>query len=374
MDTNLMIQSLRDPLGLPFYPIVFQGLGILTFALHIYFVNLVLGGALLAAWGHFQRAPRWQKLSRMLARATTVNLSIAIVLGVAPLLFVQVIYDPFWYTSNLLSAWWTIIFLVALIIGALALYAFYLKRRDDRSCSGSYGLMAVTCIGLAGVIMHGLSMQTLHPGQWLAWSFDGTRMKTGGWGFNAFEVGRLLHFLISSFLNTGVFLMLYGWFFKPREDLDSDFLEWTATRGRMLARYGAVATAVVGVWWLLTIPAGFNFMTDHSLIAGVIVAALLMLQLFRTGATPYDGALVVATLSFLTVLVMCLARESLRVASLKLFGYSIETYPLSVDWGSTILFLATFVIGMAVVIALLWIAFKAGRGAYTKGLGGSSDP
>ena len=91
MDTNLMIQTLQDPMGVPFYPVVFQGLGILTFALHIFFVNLVLGGALIAAWGHFRSDQRWQKLSRMLAKVTTINISIAIVLVVAPLLFVQVI-------------------------------------------------------------------------------------------------------------------------------------------------------------------------------------------------------------------------------------------------------------------------------------------
>ena len=118
MDTNLMIQTLQDPMGVPFYPVVFQGLSILTFALHILFVNLVLGGALIAAWGYFSSDQRWQKLSRMLAKVTTINISIAIVLGVAPLLFVQVIYDPFWYTSNLLSAWWAMLFLAALIPGA----------------------------------------------------------------------------------------------------------------------------------------------------------------------------------------------------------------------------------------------------------------
>ncbi len=119
MDTNLMIQTLQDPMGVPFYPMVFQGLSILTFALHIFFVNLVLGGALIAAWGHFSSDQRWHKLSRMLAKVTTINISIAIVLGVAPLLFVQVIYDPFWYTSNLLSAWWTMLFLAALITSSI---------------------------------------------------------------------------------------------------------------------------------------------------------------------------------------------------------------------------------------------------------------
>ena len=65
MDTNLMIQTLQDPLGVPFYPVVFQGLGILTFALHIFFVNLVLGGALIAL---FFSLTEWIRLRMKIRR------------------------------------------------------------------------------------------------------------------------------------------------------------------------------------------------------------------------------------------------------------------------------------------------------------------
>jgi len=373
MDTNLMIQTLQDPLGVPFYPVAFQGLSILTFALHIFFVNLVLGGAIVATWGHFCRDERWKKLSRTLAKATTINISIAIVLGVAPLLFVQVIYDPFWYTSNLLSAWWTIIFLAALIIGALAMYAFYLRRRNQEQRSGVFGLLAVACILFAGVIIHILSMQALLPDQWLGWYVSKLQMNTGGWGLNALKVSRLLHFLVPSILNTGIFLMLYAWFFKPRPGADSAYLAWLAGIGLRMARYAAIATALIGIWWLLELPSQFSFVTDHSLIAGYVLAILLIMVLFKSGETPSPYAPIAGSLSLLTILVMSVSRESLRMSYLKPFGYSIYDYPMTVDWGSTLLFLGTFLLGMIIVAYLLTIAFKAGRGEYMKELKASSE-
>jgi len=373
MDTNLMVQALQDPMGVPFYPVVFQGLGILTFALHLFFVNLVLGGALLAAWGHFRSDQRWHKLSRMLAKVTTINISIAIVLGVAPLLFVQVIYDPFWYTSNLLSAWWAILFLAALILGALAMYVFYLKRKTGQQRVGGFGLLAAVCILFAGLIIHVLSMQALHPEQWLGWYVSGLKMNTAGWGLNTLQISRLLHFLVPALLNTGIFLMLYAWYFKPRQDLDQTYLAWAAKLGLSLARYAVIATALIGIWWLMGLPAEFSFMTDHSLVAGYVLAILLIVLLFKAQQDPSGYAPAAVVLSLLTLLVMSVSRESLRLSYLKPFGYSVYDYPTTVDWGSTSLFLATFVLGIVVIAYLLTIAFKAGRGDHMERLKAPSE-
>ena len=105
MDTGMMVKALQDPMGVPFFPVVFQALMVLLFAFHIIFMNFALGTSFLSAYGWLRSGERWTRLSRSMVRATTVNLSMTILLGIAPLLFVQVIYDPFWYASNMLSAW-----------------------------------------------------------------------------------------------------------------------------------------------------------------------------------------------------------------------------------------------------------------------------
>ena len=138
---DMMLMALTDPAGAPAHPLIFLVLGVVTFALHLTAVNVMLGTLGLAAWGAFSKNPYWQRLAGALGTTAKVAVSVAIVLGVAPLLFVQVIYDPFWYTSNVISAWWLLGFLAILTVAYLALYRFYglnpegrrLARRQPRA-------------------------------------------------------------------------------------------------------------------------------------------------------------------------------------------------------------------------------------------------
>lgn len=97
---DMMLMALTDPAGAPAHPLIFLVLGVVTFALHLTAVNVMLGTLGLAAWGAFSKNPYWQRLAGALGTTAKVAVSVAIVLGVAPLLFVQVIYDPFWYTDR----------------------------------------------------------------------------------------------------------------------------------------------------------------------------------------------------------------------------------------------------------------------------------
>ena len=65
--------------------------------------------------------------------------------------------------------------------------------------------------------------------------------------------------------------------------------------------------------------------------------------------------------AFLTIFGMSYAREALRMEYLGRFDYSIFNYKLNIDWGSTVLFLSTFVMGLIIIGYLLSVAYKAGR-------------
>ena len=105
---------------------------VLTFALHILFINFTLGASFLAVYGHFKNGENWKRLSRATAKAANISISTAMLLGIAPLLFVQVIYDPFWYASNALSAAWVIAFILIMMAAYSSLYVFYLRREKRR--------------------------------------------------------------------------------------------------------------------------------------------------------------------------------------------------------------------------------------------------
>ncbi len=362
MELSQVLMALRDPMGIPFFPWLFQGLMVLTFALHILVVNLAVGGLCLAVYFHYRGGDYQRRLSAALARVVTVSLSLAIVLGVAPLLFIQVIYDPFWYTSTSLSAWWTMAFLLFITLAFLAAYVFYLRRRRQPGGYVVYGGAALVLLVFAGVIMSVLALQLLQPDQWRSWYWRQGTLNTLGNGLYAFKLGRFLHFLVPSLVNAGIFLMLYAWYFQPRADLDSRYRHWVGRVGARVAKIAAMVQVAVGCWWLLTVPAELGFLTDPFLLGGAALGFLLLFLLLKGQHQPERYALPAASLSLLAVLGMATAREVLRMRYLGRFDYSIYSYPVHLDLGSTGLFLATFVMGLVVIAYPLILAFKLGRG------------
>jgi len=362
MELSQVLNGLRDPMGVPFYPWLFQVLMVLTFALHIIFVNLAIGGSFMAFYEHYKKGENNKKLSGFLARASTVNLSSAVVLGVAPLLFVQVIYDPFWYVSNLLSAWWAVGFLCFVTAAFLALYAFYLKRKSDAMKGfGFFGVVTFFLLLLAGFVMHLLTVQSLEPAQWKAWYLTGTVMNTSGTTIYDFSISRYLHFIVPSFAITGVFMMLYGWFFSNRKDMDKDYLHWVAVSGAKMALYATLVQIVIGFWWLFALPDGLKFTSNAFLWIGVVLGVIFFFVLMAAQKAPEKFAVLTALFAFLAVLGMSVSREVLRMVYLGKFNYSIYTYKLNLHWGSTALFLLTFVMGIIVMAYPLTVAWKLGR-------------
>ncbi len=361
MNISEMLKSLQDPAGIPFYPLAFQILLVLTFALHIVFVNFVIGGSFMAVYSYFRTGKHYRALSKAFAKATTINLSLAIVLGVAPLLFMQVIYDPFWYTSNVLSASWMIGILFVLMSAFSFAYTFYLKLNKGKGHIAVWGILAFLLVILAAVIMHVVSYQALLPEKWLEWYTNNNGVNLYGTRLYAFQLPRFLHFIAASFALTGVFMMLYSWYFWKREDMDSAYLAWVGKTGAGIALFFTVLQMAAGVWWLLSLPATFHPYTNYMFLTGVSFAIILVLALIKAQTDPRRYALPVAAIMVITVLAMSSFREVLRMLYAGKYNYSIYSYKLNLSYGSTALFLASFVMGIIIVGYMLTVVFRMGR-------------
>ena len=111
-----------NPLPAPYW--VFKLLLLVTFLLHILAMNFLLGGSVLALLSKFLPGDKTyrDRIFSDIARKLPVFLPATITLGIAPLLFVQVLYGQFFYTSSAILAWpW---FLVLLFL-TVAYYGFY---------------------------------------------------------------------------------------------------------------------------------------------------------------------------------------------------------------------------------------------------------
>jgi hypothetical protein len=121
------------PLPLPFG--VLKALLLVTFGLHIFAVDVAVGGSILCV-GLAARARRsggaeHGRIARVVAFVLPPAVTFAITLGVAPLLFVQLLYGEAVYTSTVLLGGPWIAFIFLLMAGYALLYRFTdaVKRR-----------------------------------------------------------------------------------------------------------------------------------------------------------------------------------------------------------------------------------------------------
>ncbi len=364
MDTAALIKALQDPMGVPFFPLVFEALMVLTFALHIICVNVTVGAAALAVYGRLAAGPRWRALSLSMAKTVTMSVSAAIVLGVAPLLFIQVLYAPFWYASNMLSAAWVIAF-IFIMMAAFSL-SYVSSLRGEKTGAALVGAAALALFLLAGFIMHALNFQALEPEKWSGWYLRPGGVDASGAALHDFSLPRFLHFIVPAAAVTGVFLMLFAWYFEPRRDADRDQLDWTARLGAGLAFWATAAQCAVGLWWLLCLPSALGFGQNPLFVGAAVLALALLLYLAAVHFSkrpPQRSAPAAALATTGLVLVMAATREALRGAYLGRYGYSMAAPRVSLDWGSTALFLGTFVPGLVVLGYVLSVAFQSGRAA-----------
>ena len=65
MDVGTVINTMRDPAGVPATPVLFQVLAVATWVFHIAFVMLTMGTGVLAVYAFFKRptGPFWEQLS-----------------------------------------------------------------------------------------------------------------------------------------------------------------------------------------------------------------------------------------------------------------------------------------------------------------------
>lgn len=382
-----ILNSLMDPAGAPAHPVLFLVLGVVTFALHMAAVNLMLGTLGVSLWGARSANPYAQRLTHTLMMTAKVAVGFAVVLGVAPLLFVQVIYDGFWYVSNVLSAWWLVIFVLVLIVAYLSLYRAYDLNHsygEDGVATPVHGavkgcgwlLVAFVLLLLCGLVMHALTNQALFPKEWMAWYAPNGVVNPDGRSLHYTLLPRLAFFLALSLPVTA------GWLYGLRRYLINagetdvgyfDFLEGLAHK---LALVGGVLVALFAILWMVMLPADMAwFRTSIWAVIGVVpllyFLAMAAIQKKRRLCIPcnYMGF----AMSVVMVMVLAALREVLRYGTLmRAYGWNALDYPFHMDWPTTIVFFTTFLVigacNIAYLVTLAWQSGKLGKDeVYTPG-------
>lgn len=141
-----------DPLPQPGPTWLLWTLLLVTFVLHLVPMNLVLGGAVLnvvARWRARRGAPHAPTLAHDITKAMPVAIAAAVNFGVAPLLFLQVLYGRVFFTSSVLMAWWWLAVVPILIAAYYG--AYVLSFRADRPGRGATALAWLVLLLVAAI-------------------------------------------------------------------------------------------------------------------------------------------------------------------------------------------------------------------------------
>lgn len=291
MSTLLPLNILADmpvprdlPLPLPVPENILKVMLVLSFLVHIFFVNLMVGGSFCVValeWLGLSR-PRFDALAYQVAKTVTVNKSLAVVLGIGPLLCINLVYTVQFYSANALTghAW---LLIVPTVISAFLLTYLH-KYTWERWSKGStkrwhltLGILASAHFLFIPLIFLSNINLMLYPTEW---------SKVHGF-FSSLLVGnvfpRYAHFLLASIALAGLFLA--GWLGRPGADLSAlpDFTH--ANLRRIFYRLAFFATAaqfVAGPTVLFTLgSSGLSTQLYEVICAAIAVALLVMFLLWR---------------------------------------------------------------------------------------------
>lgn len=341
--------AMRDPLGSPIHPVVMQVLLVVTYVLHILFVTTAIGALVVGLYGLHKTEDNWQRLSRVAIRLATQATGLGITMGIAPLLFVQVIYDPAWYTATTLMGLWTVLFIPVVALGYLFLYVLY-----TRGNLAWVGYVSLALLVLAGFIMHSLSNAGLYPSRWVEWYAPGGVVHTTGERFLGYNLPRFAALVFGqAALSLGVMLLLFGWYFRRREDVPQAFLAFVESMAQKALRLGAILFGALGLLWAFTQGAELGLMVPVALVV-LVVSGLFYLHAQRARMENALGSL---GLYLVALLVVGVLREGIRVVSLGGMGYSALQYPYVWDWGSIIYFVVTALAAVPVIVYLAQVLY-----------------
>jgi len=334
--------------SIPVHWLWFQGLLIFTFSIHMILMNFLLGGSLLTVWDLFTG-----KLEKKASGSIPTLVALTVNFGVPPLLFVQVLYGHFFYSSSVMLAVPWILIIPVLILAYYGAYIF-VKQTDKAPVLSRVALvftsLSLLCIAFVFVNNNTLAIR---PDQWGIY-FE----NPGGRNLNLGEPtlwSRYAHFILAA-LAIGALgraiLYRYSKIKKKEKDLQ-------IKRNLKIFAWITLVQFGVGTWFWLSMPPDVwkNFMggslfATAMMVIGWIVALLILHSSF-TGRL--SAAMV---LGGIEVFVMVIVRDLARTAYLKeVFSPSQlenvgEASPL-------IAFLLIFVLGLFTLYYMIRLIFKS---------------
>ncbi len=329
-----------------------------TFVAHILLMNAVVGGAVVCLVRSVV-SPRGAVVHEV-SHALPTLFALTVNFGVAPLLFAQMLYGQFFYTSSVLMAvyWLSVVFLA--IAAYSGLYVFSYKQDVWAHARWVLALVCMVLLFMGFIFTNNMTLM-LRPEAWQAYFAGGDHM--GGTILNLQDpalLPRYLHFMLAAVAVGGLTLALL-FTLRVRRGMAP---EQAAPHIRFGMQWFTICTGVqllVGSAFLGSLPhdirllflGGSSFQTGALAVALTCVAITLHYSV-RNRVVPTAVSLIA------TVTAMAVVRAALRTAYLEPY-FSVESLPVHADYSPMVMFLLAFAAGLLCIYYMIRLAFRPGR-------------
>jgi hypothetical protein len=351
-----------DPLGLPAPLWLLFGLKVFGFWVHLFFMNLWLAGLLVGLVLIRRREPL-ATAGRRLVGATPIWIALGVNAGIVPLLFVQVLYPQFFYTSTILQAGPWLAIIPLLIVAYYGTYVYVLGRKAGRTDRwiGAAGWTAAA-IFLAIGVMFATQMQFMTAvDRWAetmvgaaGGTSAGTRLALGGAALHRFVL------MIGLALGTtAAYLALDVEILRRRRDRAPDAGRTLGPLILGLATLGLFTFALGSmVYWpavadQLRLTPAWTALAAAGPLAAVGGAALFLVRPGRATAFLLLG------LQLSSLLFNAIARQMVQVAELAPH-FDLRTVPVNFQVSPVLLFAVTLVLGLTTIGWLVHVFVREG--------------
>ncbi len=336
---------IADPIAVPWQ--WFQALLLAGFFIHLLVMNAMLGTALICLAERLRPGRRPSPGHEVMARQLPFIIAFTINAGIVPLLFLQVLYGNFIYTSSILMArWW-----MGAIPVLLAVYAgaYWHRGISDSRAGLKLTVLAATVVcmlAMAFVLTNNMTLM-LMPETWRRYFQNpgGSLLNLD----NPMFWPRYLHMLTGALAMGGLFRAVVGRWRLHRGNREGSVLVKSGL-GWFVA--GSALQVGVGFWLLLalrtevmTLMLGRDPRATTLLIAALAGAGLALMFAIQARVLPAVAA------ALTTVGAMVLIRDVVRRAYLD--GYFVpEQLQYTTRYGPFLFFLFFLIAGGAVLYHL----------------------
>ncbi len=334
------MNSLPDYQFLPAPLWLITVLHVLTLTLHFVAMNFMLGGLIILLFGKLQ--DKWNHpVVQRFVKLFPVAMAATVTIGVAPLLFVQLVFPVQIYSSAIVSGWFFLGIVLAVIIAYYLLYAGSFQKEGSAKLAPLLGTALVALLYVSFTYSNVFSVAE-RPDLYASLYAQ----SQGGLHFNP-NIGqwiwRWTHMLLGAITVGGFFIGLLG---------RNDEQAWAL--GKKFFLWGMVAAIIIGFVYLLSMLDIIKaFMRSPAVwwLTASIVLSLGALHFFFKKRFWISGGML-----FVSMLAMVTIRHYVRLMQLEAY-FDPPTWTVNPQWGVFVMFLICFVLALGLVWYMLRLFF-----------------